>query len=246
MSDSTNAGEVFESIFNPAVKMDNHIIALIESWKIGKIRVRYQNQDIKQDEESLGTIISLTLRSLTELSIMIRNPLLHLSQLQSHYVQVLKDLEKTRHRISEAVTALSTAPRPRATKSVLNVKLHILNQICHGLLLTIALVLNAILMVVDDVPLVLGLESLDLQREVLNLAEEASQYRPLGASYMPLCLMVVWASTSDTSLRNDAETALRYWQSDFPAADYMGGVKWLREHFRHLRSKQVWLWEETV
>ena len=239
----TNRVKVFESIFDPALELEDHIIVLVRSWDIGRMSVHSQNEADGQGEDSLSAISSLTLRRLAEMSVLIRNPAPNITQIWSQYEQMKSDLSKIRGRVSKIARLLPARPDLHYSRPNHGLKIHILHQTCHGLVLTLALVVNAILLAADNSSAVLVAEALQMQCEVLELAADASQYRPMGASYMPLCLMVVWSGTSDAEIRNGAERLLQDWQADFPAADYLAGARWLHRTFQHLQSTLVWLWE---
>jgi hypothetical protein len=62
----------------------------------------------------------------------------------------------------------------------------------------------------------LKVEAAHFASEVIVLAEEAAIFRPLGSSYMMLCLPIAWISTTDIATKRLVEKHWKDYASDFP------------------------------
>lgn len=69
----------------------------------------------------------------------------------------------------------------------------------------------------EDV-LALRKEAVSYGYEIITLAYDAMPYRPLGSSFIPLCLMVAWFTPADDEMRGELETLWGLYCEDFPAA----------------------------
>jgi hypothetical protein len=97
--------------------------------------------------------------------------------------------------------------------------------------LTLATILNSILRAFDPCGISLAEDSASFVHEIITLAYRASQFRPLGASYIPLCLMTGWAATNDISKQADIEKLLTEYQTDLAGARWLEGAIWLKAQY---------------
>jgi hypothetical protein len=107
-------------------------------------------------------------------------------------------------------------------------------RIC-GMVLLCSLILNAVLRAYDPSDMLLVGDFICLSREVCLLAEDAAAYRPLGASYMSLCYMVMWGATSDKAIKADAEKLMAEHGSDFLGSRGLRSAKKLQRKFQRLQ-----------
>jgi hypothetical protein len=110
-------------------------------------------------------------------------------------------------------------------------------QAAYGLVLTLATILNSILRAFDPCGISLAEDSASFVHEIITLAYRASQFRPLGASYIPLCLMTGWAATDDISKKADIEKHLAEYQTDLAEARWLEGAIWLKAQYGSQRLK---------
>ncbi|KAF5570394.1 hypothetical protein FPANT_13761 [Fusarium pseudoanthophilum] len=95
-------------------------------------------------------------------------------------------------------------------------------QVTEAILLAAALALNSILRATYPDDSILLLEASTLANELIGLAKGVSQYRPLGASYIPPCLVAAWATSSALKAqRNDIEVLLTEYQKDYARMKWM-------------------------
>lgn len=99
-------------------------------------------------------------------------------------------------------------------------QIHSHYQRSYGLCLAVCIisscVLNAVVDDVEDTTPQRISESTYFSKEILALAEGASIYRPIGATYVRLCLVAAWVGTTDCSIRKMVETLMEEYQGDFP------------------------------
>jgi hypothetical protein len=98
---------------------------------------------------------------------------------------------------------------------VVLLQLHAHYQRSYGLGLAIGIILNCVLSAFGSEDSQVMVESTYFAREITALAEQATRYRPLGASYIVLCLMAAWIGNTDKSLRLLIEKLLGEYQQDF-------------------------------
>jgi hypothetical protein len=115
------------------------------------------------------------------------------------------------------------------------VQLHAHYQRSYALGLAIGIILNCVLSAFDAEDSKLMLESTYFSQEILALAEHAARYRPVGASYMVLCLLAAWAGTTDKPLRSLVERTLDDYHQDFAQLNLENStfeLEWMSQHMR--------------
>jgi hypothetical protein len=87
----------------------------------------------------------------------------------------------------------------------------------------------------DDELKTLQLEAAEFANHTLTLAEDATLFRPLGSSYIPICLIMAWVSLDDshTLTKASIQTLLSDYQSDFPRSTTDAGIllEWIARQF---------------
>ena len=147
------------------------------------------------------------------------------------------DSQKLRRRLAKTTELTSPGVIGTLSSPTHTMRLHTRYQAAYGILLTLAIIANSILRAFDPYDISLVEESATFFNEIMALAEHASQYRPLGASYIPMCLIAAWAATNDTSRRAEVEKMLAEYQTDMAGARWMDGAIWLENRFEGLRLK---------
>ncbi len=110
-------------------------------------------------------------------------------------------------------------------------------RVAYGILLALASTLNGILRAFEPDDMGLVGESTGFSTDIITLAAQASQHRPLGASYIPPCLVAAWAATADPSKQAEVEKMIAEYQTDFVQARWMDSAVWLKNRFERLRRK---------
>lgn len=167
-----------------------------------------------------------------------------LAEAQSRYDHVRNDCAKLQ-------AILSKTPMTRSPEGILVTnlapaakRLHVRQQTGHGILLMIALALNGCLQThhsyaTDETTL--ASEADGLVDQVITLAEQAMQYRPLAASATPVCLMVAWAVTDDPGKQDRLQELLDEYEKDFSSASWRNQAVKVRARLRsqHLKSEPI-------
>ena len=111
-------------------------------------------------------------------------------------------------------------------------------QRIYGLGLAICLLSNCIAQGLDSCHADLEADSYDLCRQVLVLADQATAYRPLGSSYLSLCLIAAWCSCTEEAIRSKIEDVLLDYLQDFPRTiEPAAGMASLERTCRRLRLR---------
>lgn len=167
-----------------------------------------------------------------------RDPELYLPEITSAYQELRDDAAIMRHRLNEwdKLTESSLA-NCTPLQSYPIIKLHTHHQAAYGIVTSLSLLLGGILNVFRPFDLVLAEDLITFSDEILRLAKNAKQYRPVGSGYMPFCLVTAWAATDGTTKQIDVEKMLGDWQSDMPEARWLDMANWLRGNTENLRLR---------
>lgn len=60
-------------------------------------------------------------------------------------------------------------------------------------------------------------EAVGYAREIVTLAYQAEQFRPMGSAFLPMCLMVAWCCPVDDVLRSEITYLWDVYRPDFMA-----------------------------
>ncbi len=134
-----------------------------------------------------------------------------LEELSAHH-RTLKAILAELHRRLAATEGLIANG---IAQSTVVVQTHSHYQRSYGLCLVICIISSCVLNAVDVEDTQLVSESIYFSKEILALAEGAAIYRPMGASYVGLCLVAAWVGTTDCSIRKMAENTMAEYQRDF-------------------------------
>lgn len=110
-------------------------------------------------------------------------------------------------------------------------------QTAYCLLLALALILNGILRAYEPHDTIIVGESARFADEIITLAHKLSERRPLGASYIPVCLTPVWATTDDPLKQAEVEKMLAEYQTDFAQAKWIDIAIWTKGMLNRLHLK---------
>lgn len=122
------------------------------------------------------------------------------------YNKVKASVDKLR----EAYETSKAPSSPQATR------LHAHHQRMFGLGLAIILIFHSLLQALGDNSFDLCFDSQRCCEDVLDLAEHARPFRPLGSSYVLLCLTTAWVATTDEVVRELLLQTYEDYQEDFP------------------------------
>jgi hypothetical protein len=188
-------------------------------------------------KENLRGIQSLSLPKLAKIPHFIRESESHHPEIQSSYQRMLVECNHMKK-------LLATFPDPvsPSLSHVVSLQLPIQQlqaryQVVYGMLLTLAMILNTILRAFEPHDVILVQEAVTLPCDIMTLAKQASPFRPLAASYIPLCLTAAWAATDNPHERLEAELLLEEYQTDFASANWLQIAVWLHGKYEALRFR---------
>ncbi|KAF3406973.1 hypothetical protein DPV78_001789 [Talaromyces pinophilus] len=120
-----------------------------------------------------------------------------------------------------------------------NVILHAYYQRAYGIGLLIVTIFNWVLRAFTPPFDAIGLiaDSTNLVTQILELAEVANRYRPLGAGYILIVLSAAWLAASNDNESVAVNILLQEYRQDFPlrATDrFMIELRWMAEQLQYL------------
>jgi hypothetical protein len=208
--------QILGAIFNPKIELDPWL------WKLPEVFGPCSLAD------QMSTIESLKSRNLAKVPTLIKNPHLNLPQIQSTYHKMRADCAKMGYALSKVPYTISSLGNPTTSLSLPSRKLHVRYQTAYGTLLCITILLNAILYIYEPLNHSLLEESAIFVDEAITLAVQASQYRPLGSSSTPLCLVAALATTDDITKQAQVKKLLAEYQTDFASTTWLEMAIFLR------------------
>lgn len=211
-----------ESVINPNIQLYPWLDKLIEA--IGS-----EKSGQSRGESAAGRISMM--QSLARIPDFVRYPVLHLSEIEWRYPRLKADCQTVCTRLAKMTELVSAG---KVDSSTLTTYAH--SQAAYGLLLSMGAILNGILRAFDPFGTSLAEDSASLVHEILLLAERASPFRPLAASYIPLCLTTGWAVTDDNSRKVEIEKYIADWQTDLGDALWLEGAIWLKAQYASWRQ----------
>jgi hypothetical protein len=194
--------QILEAIFNPRIRLSSWFLRL-------KDRAFGPPAPITH---SARKMMSLQLQSLARLPDLIREPVKHIDDILTSYERIRIEIPLLKAGLELTDALVSKSP------TIESIKTRIQYQASFGLLIACALIFNAYLRAfdLDDGDMVE--EADNMANDAIKLAHDASQYRPLGASFAPLCLIPAWMATDDIQIQQRVVETLRVYQDDFSVA----------------------------
>lgn len=119
-------------------------------------------------------------------------------------------------------------------------KLHCHYQRTYGLALAVSIILNCVLRAFDAEDTTLGIEAAQWSEDIIALAEDATIYRPIAASYMIICLIAAWGGSAEETMKLKAIRKLRDYIQDFSyGKEVVVSTAELDSVFRRFRLKGI-------
>jgi hypothetical protein len=168
-----------------------------------------------------------------QLPAMVRNPDLHILEIQSAYTQLHIDCTKMSHVLAQFQNIKPETLNPSASASPHFQKHHVRYQTGCATVLSLALIFNAIIYSYSPSDDNILNEAEALVDSVITLTRDASQYRPLSASFMPVPIVFSLAITKDDEKRAVLEHILREYEVDFVSANWTQLAMWMRERMKN-------------
>lgn len=174
---------------------------------------------------------STSLQHLAMFPEFVQNPDPHLFKIMKTHIQLKSTTQRMRQDLDQCTKC------PLTSFSSATVLAHSRLQAAYTVTATMAVLLNSILRIFDPCSTTLANEATVLCDDITAQAELASCYRPLGAGYMPLCLVVAWAASNDLLQMTRIEAILAEYQSDFADVPWMSRAIWLSSTFDGHRTR---------
>jgi hypothetical protein len=206
MVNTLSAALLLQSIANPKIILDEWF------WKL---------IDLYSNKNPTSALQSLTMENLAKYNKFIREPENHIEAIKAAY-QCLQEE-------SLVMTAKNDAIVSSHDPAVLSVSRSIM--VCHGIILCLAIVLNRILSILDPADQILIDQGSAYRDQAILLSQQVQHMRPLGAAFVPLCLVACWASTTDPEFRSRVAAILNDYESDFDSDQWMNTSAWLEKRF---------------
>ncbi|KAJ5150408.1 uncharacterized protein N7500_010597 [Penicillium coprophilum] len=214
---------ILDGIVKPCIKMDSEFWELISSFKRRLSASRDSNRPQSTTE----------LHHLAMFPEFVLNPDLHLAEIAKRYMQLRLDANQVKQYLDQS------AEFTLVSFSSSEVARHSRIQAAYAMLCTLAVLLNSLLRVFDPWNASLMSEAAFLCDEITIQAELASCYRPVGAGYIPLCLVVAWAASDNPIQLTRIEGILSEYQSDFADVPWMSRAVWLASTLDHHRIRII-------
>lgn len=213
--------QILESISNPRVRMEATF------WE--KLLAMTQGSSTApSDTKSRPTTNIFTLAKFPDF---IRNPDSCVSEIAATYLQLRSDSQRMRQYLDD------WSPTQTVDWSSVTLIQRSRYQAGYCLVITLGLILNALLRAFDPSNHMLATESAFYCDQIIDEAELASCYRPLGAAYMALCLVIALAVVEDPAQHSRIEAILADYQTDFNEARWRDRAMWLRATFESHRLR---------
>ena len=153
-----------------------------------------------------------------------------LQDVHTRYNAMLLTLDKARERLRHFESTGITEEKEFV---------HLAYQRIYGISLLVATIFNCLVSSLSTGNPGLDAEAESFSQEVLILAEQSHRYRPLGSSYITLCLIVAYVGASWPATRSAVTNMLNEYRCDFPWLQSTFTVKNLDATSRYLRCENT-------
>ncbi|KAF5689440.1 hypothetical protein FCIRC_1376 [Fusarium circinatum] len=197
---------LFEALVDPQIDLEQYAKRL-------SLQPLQNTYDGNQDSYVRSSQVKKVLR----IPRLLHEPLQYVEEIKTTYTELRDGYAIIQHRLEGVKQQKFPSERLQRQQ-----KLIYRLQVAEAILLTAALAVNRILRALYPNDSVLLLEASILTNELITLAKGVCQYRPLGASYIPPCLVAAWAMTSALEpQKNEIEALLTEYQHDYARIKWM-------------------------
>lgn len=217
-----------ESISNPKIKLDKWFWDILERFR----KLHPVSSDAgSQAKEKGNSFPSMSLHNLGMIPSFINEPENHRMEIMCFYHRMRIDTTK----LSRALNAMKFPPG--YNPAFRELQMHRVGNAAYSILLSLTILLGQVLQAFYPEDLDLIAELAFYCTEIINLADVATAWRPLGASYMPMCLSIAWAGNDEPVMRSQIGAILEDYQADYPTTDWKQVAEWWAWKFRDFRVK---------
>ncbi|CAG8017805.1 unnamed protein product [Penicillium olsonii] len=201
---------ILEGVINPRIRMDPHFWEMMTTF-----RKRLNPQAFEKSKDSTQ------LHHLAMLPEFVQHPDPYAFEIAKMYLSLKRDAGIVKMGLDQFATFVPNSfSGPYVDK-------HSKLQAAYTIVSTLAVLLNTLLRLFNPSNPTLEQETAFFCEEILTQAQLAQCYRPMGSAYMPLSLVVAWASTNDIVQLARIEALLADYQNDFAELPWMNRGIWL-------------------
>ncbi|KAJ5577479.1 uncharacterized protein N7459_006443, partial [Penicillium hispanicum] len=213
---------ILEAIVNPRIHMDPGFWEMVTA---------FTKQSVSPDRDTSIPRSTTTLSTLAKFPEYIRNPDPYLPEIAAAYLHLRDDSWRMREYMMQWPAS------QMVSYSSMSVMQQSRYQAGYTMVVSLSLILNTLLRAFDHGNAVLARESMFFCDEIPDQAELASCYRPLGAAYMALCLVVALSAVEHPQQRARVEAVMADYQTDFKEIRWRERALWLRTTFNSHRLR---------
>ncbi|KAF5665623.1 fungal transcriptional regulatory n-terminal [Fusarium denticulatum] len=196
----------FDALVDPRIDLEQHASRL-------SLQSRKNEYDGSEDPQALCSQVQRLLR----IPRFMHEPLCYMEEIKIAYQELQDDHARILHHL-ESVRIQKSSSEDLHCRQKLIHKV----QVTQAIILTTALALNSILRAAYPDDSVLLLEASTLANKLITVVNAVSQYRPLGASFVPPCMIAAWATMSSLEAqRNEIRVLLTEYQHDYARVQWM-------------------------
>ncbi|KAJ5680342.1 hypothetical protein N7536_011481 [Penicillium majusculum] len=211
---------ILDGICNPRVQMDpsfwSDMMALVQ-----------QSPSSAPDSIPRSTT---TLLSLSKFPEYLHHPHSHIPEITAAYTKLQEDAQNIYPYLDQPTEPASLSSPVLGRRSR--------HRAAYTVVIALALLLNTILRVLDLENTVLAEESSFFCERIINEADLASCYRPIGAAYAVPCLVVALGTAESPRQLARIEATLTDYQTDFGGFEWRELAMWLRAVFHSHRVRE--------
>ncbi|KAK4869374.1 hypothetical protein LT330_006374 [Penicillium expansum] len=171
-----------------------------------------------------------TLLSLSQFPGYLHHPHSHAPEITAAYIKLQEDAQNIYLYLDQP-----TDPAGLSSPVLIRRSRH---RATYTVVIALALLLNTILRALDPENAVLAEESTFFCERIINEAELASRYRPIGAAYVVPCLVVALGTAESPQQLARIEATLTDYQTDFGGFEWRELAMWLRAVFHSHRVRK--------
>ncbi|KGO67684.1 hypothetical protein PITC_064470 [Penicillium italicum] len=187
---------------------------------------------VQQDSSSAPDGIprsTMTLLSLSKFPEYLHRPNSHLPDIMAAYFTLQED--------AQSIYPYLDQPTEPAGLSSPVLSRRLRHRAAYTVVIALALLLNTILRSLNPENAMLAKESTFFCERIINEAELASRYRPIGAAYAVPCLVVALGTAEASQHLARIEATLTDYQTDFGGFEWRELATWLRAVFHSHRVR---------
>lgn len=163
-------------------------------------------------------VSSQTVRSIGRIREFVLRPESQVPRIQEAYRTLLGQTAQLHEELSKTFNSI-TLGNDHSPKTL---QQHVRMQGAYTIILSVGMLFNFILRAHDPSDATLSSDNSEIANKIATEASNATQYWPLGSSYMPLCLVAVLSTAKDPASRAQAESLLTSYLTGSQAMTWKG------------------------